>query len=496
MPNMRPFTPALLAAVLIAATGTGCRAQLEDVSDPETFESTAVTVWTTQTEVFFEYPPLVAGAEGGAWAVHVTRLLDFSPVTEGSLIVSLRGQDGRVHVFEAAEPVRPGIFLPSPSLPVAGVYDSSIEIRSPQLSDVIDTGRITVFASEDDITSPIETGEAIAFLKEQQWPIDFGVAVVAQQAVARSVLVSGTILPAAGAVAEVASPVSGLLLAASNLRSPIPGDPVREGDIVAVISPTGGTDSFADAKARVERLRREADRLSRLFAVQAIPENRLIAARHDLEIAESSLATMGGGSSAGYNYQARSPIAGWVQERTMVVGAHVSAGDRLFTIVDSRVMWLRLNMPARMAADAGRISEVEFTVESGQQRFRSTRVVSIGAALDPDTRTLPVILSVDNGPGRLKSGMYAEGRAFIGGETAGLAVPQSAVQIEDGQPVVYVQTGGESFERRRLELGAADGTYTIVLAGLEAGEYVVTAGAYQVYLASLNTSELGEGHAH
>ena len=62
--------------------------------------------------------------------------------------------------------------------------------------------------------------------------------------------------------------------------------------------------------------------------------------------------------------------------------------------------------------------------------------------------------------------------------------------------MAYVQTEGESFERRLLVLGATDGNYTLVERGVEAGEYVVTKGAYQVYLASLNTSEIGEGHAH
>ena len=68
---------------------------------------------------------------------------------------------------------------------------------------------------------------------------------------------------------------------------------------------------------------------------------------------------------------------------------------------------------------------------------------------------------------------------------------------EDGQPVAYVQTEGESFERRPLGLGATDGSYTLVERGVEAGEYVVTTGAYQVYLASLSTGEIGDhGHPH
>ena len=181
----------------------------------------------------------------------------------------------------------------------------------------------------------------------------------------------------------------------------------------------------------------------------------------------------------------------------MVPGARVEAGDRLFTIVNPSVVWLRLNLPAREAAQADAIKEVAFTVEGDEETLRTRRVVSVGSVLDPDTRALPVTLAVDNGDRRLKIGLFAEGQAFVGGETEGLALPNEAIQHEDGQPVAYVQMEGESFERRPLVLGATDGRYTLVERGVEAGEYVVTKGAYQVYLASLNTSEISDhGHPH
>ncbi len=49
---------------------------------------------------------------------------------------------------------------------------------------------------------------------------------------------------------------------------------------------------------------------------------------------------------------------------------------------------------------------------------------------------------------------------------------------------------------RKLGLGPSDGDRTLVEAGLAAGERVVVTGTYQVRLASLNTSEIGEGHVH
>ena len=78
----------------------------------------------------------------------------------------------------------------------------------------------------------------------------------------------------------------------------------------------------------------------------------------------------------------------------------------------------------------------------------------------------------------------------------GVAVPRAAILDDNGTPVAYVQTGGESFERRTLTLGATDGAWTQVLRGIEPGEMVVAAGGYQVRLASLSGNEFAGGHAH
>ena len=63
--------------------------------------------------------------------------------------------------------------------------------------------------------------------------------------------------------------------------------------------------------------------------------------------------------------------------------------------------------------------------------------------------------------------------------------------------MVYVKVGGEAFQRRIVELGPSDGPWIIVTAGVEAGEQVVTTGAYQVRLASLGDAEISDhGHPH
>ena len=65
------------------------------------------TRWTTLSELFVEYPPLVEG-ETSRFAIHFTDLSTFEPVLAGRAAVHLTG--ARDQAFTVDTPGRPGIF--------------------------------------------------------------------------------------------------------------------------------------------------------------------------------------------------------------------------------------------------------------------------------------------------------------------------------------------------------------------------------------------------
>ena len=72
---------ALVTAVCAAVAFTAACSRR---SEPATAEAPSlnVTSWTDKTELYMEYPPLVAG-RAALFAVHLTRLADFKPLTAG-----------------------------------------------------------------------------------------------------------------------------------------------------------------------------------------------------------------------------------------------------------------------------------------------------------------------------------------------------------------------------------------------------------------------------
>ena len=77
-----------------------------------------------------------------------------------------------------------------------------------------------------------------------------------------------------------------------------------------------------------------------------------------------------------------------------------------------------------------------------------------------------------------------------------IAIPESALIEEEGNFAVYVQVGGESFQKRAITTGIRNRGWVEVTSGLEQGEHIVTTNAYQVKLASLSSEAPAEGHAH
>ena len=116
--------------------------------------------------------------------------------------------------------------------------------------------------------------------------------------------------------------------------------------------------------------------------------------------------------------------------------------------------------------------------------------------IDPITRALPVRFDVDNRGGQLLIGQTATAILYTGDLERMPAVPKAAVLTQAGRPYVFVQTGGESFARRFIEVSVRDGDLVGVRAGVQLGERVVTRGAYDVQLASAAGGLPAEGHVH
>src|SRR2546427_12268512 len=121
-----------IVLIIVLTAGFACSAcrnaqTVQKQQAAEKPESLSVSDWTDRTELFMEYPALVAG-ETARFAVHFTRLGNFKPVKEGAVEVQLQGADG-VQRFSTTGPSRPGIFGVDVKPAKAGTYTMTVELR-------------------------------------------------------------------------------------------------------------------------------------------------------------------------------------------------------------------------------------------------------------------------------------------------------------------------------------------------------------------------------
>jgi len=486
----------LVAALGLAAV-SACVREPDAVDEPE-HESVVITQWNDSTELFLEYPHLLAGEAMGNWAIHLSSMKDFKPIRSGTLTVRFLNADGAAESFTIDGVARDGIFLLDPVVARPGMYQVELALESPQVSSRHMLAEVRVFAQESQI--PRATEEAaggIAFLKEQQWQIAWEVVPAREDTVQSTAAAPGEVVAPDGALVEISAPMDGIADAAANRSAPSVGQSVRQGQVLVVLSPTAQDGGFAQARARLERLEREVERDERLYAAGAIPRRRLEEARHDLEVARAEVNAMGAGGVGGdYRLRLTSPINGVVARRSFVPGGRVEAGTPLFTIVDPRTAWLRVQVPAAVASGIPANARATFTTDGSRQVRSASRLVSVGSVLDPRTRTVPVVFEVADAGGLFTFGQLAQVAVPTGGQVTGVVIPNRAIVDDNGTPVAYVQTGGETFERRVLSLGASDGVRSHVVSGIRPGEMVVTTGAFQVRLASMSGDDFAGGHAH
>lgn len=472
-------------------------------------EAIAITLWTDKSELFMEYPPLVAG-KPTRLVVHLTVLETFEPVRSGTLTVEL-ASGGKSYEVISREPARKGIYLPEVTLPSEGSYRMTLHIESDQVDDRFEVGEVKVYQSEDLIPHEKEAaanGGEVSFLKEQQWQIEFETALPQKKPLNASVNARGKILPTFNGHVRIPAPAAGIADPGLNTNTPQVGKWVEKGQVMATITPPATSQiGFADIRSNYLRAKAEYERTERLLAQEAVPERRVRNARLDYEAAEAAYKAVAGDNPSGsndtgtLNYTIRSPLAGVVDWVGFKLGEEVAPGQLLFTITDPRRVRLEVMLPVTLYAMVDNFTDAAFSIESSGEKYLVSelggKLLSVGHQVNPQSRTIPVLFEIENPETRLKINMFTDVSIYTGQTIEALSIPDSAILDDNGQPVVYVQTEGESFVRREIEIGVRDRGFTQVKSGVGPDERVVTAGAYQVKLASLTSIvPSGHGHAH
>ena len=139
------------------------------------------------------------------------------------------------------------------------------------------------------------------------------------------------------------------------------------------------------------------------------------------------------------------------------------------TISKNQKLLLKIDIPQKDFAKIGVIKTANFKINDQLYTTNQLngRVVSYGKNTPTGSPFIPFYFEIDN-KGNFISGSVIEVFLQTGTKSA-LTIPLSSLVEEQGIFYTYVQTEGESFQKRELKIGSSDGLNVEVLSGISVG---------------------------
>lgn len=318
------------------------------------------------------------------------------------------------------------------------------------------------------------------------------------------------------------------------------GDPVREGDVLALVDAATVGQAKAELQQAVAQLNLHDQTVKRLEGLEDVVAGRRVleaAAQREqaeaavrkavqtlvnlgLPIALDELRGMGGQEIAARLHFVGLPAAvaqqldpqqttanllpvlatrdGVVVSRDVVAGEVIDTSRTLFTIVDNRHMWLLLDVPLEDAQYVKVGQRVQFRPD-GSSHEHAGQIIWISTRVDADTRTIKVRAELSNDDGQLRDESFGAGQIVLRAEENAIVAPKEAIHWEGCCHVAFVRDKGflaegsyKVFHTRMVRPGVTTGDQIELIAGLLPGEVVATQGS-GVLRAELLKGNLGAG---
>lgn len=289
------------------------------------------------------------------------------------------------------------------------------------------------------------------------------------------------------------------------------GEKVRKGQILAEIHSAEIADAqrtFLTAQTQTRLKKSVYEREWALFEQNVVSEQNQAQAfadyqssEQELESARQRLNNLGFTNSEIENMRSghhgpsfvnvRAPFNGTIIEKHAVEGRSVETSAHLFDLVDMSTMWMELAVPAIDAklflpgdSVAGRFDEISSGCVG--------KITWVSSRIDSETRTVTIRAAVDNTSGSLRDAMFGEAGLVNASGSAGIGIPESAVQRMAGKDYAFVKIAADLFEVRRIVAGGKSDGIVGILDGLSPDDQIVVAGSFTVR-SELQKSKLGAG---
>ena len=253
------------------------------------------------------------------------------------------------------------------------------------------------------------------------------------------------------------------------------GQTVAAGDVLVELDAREARADLALAQATMEESRSQYERRRNLKATQSVSASELEALRAKQQVDAARVAAA---QARLDDLVVRAPFAGRLGLRRVSVGSLVTPGTVITTLDDTHNIKLDFSVPESFLATLHPGLAIEAHTAAYPQEAFHGEVATLDTRVDPVTRAITVRAAMDNEKALLRPGMFMTVR-LQQAPRAALIVPEEAIVPERGEQYVWVVNDGHA-ERRKVRTGVRRPGDVEVVAGLTAGERIVTEGTQRL----------------
>ena len=309
--------------------------------------------------------------------------------------------------------------------------------------------------------------------------------------------VSGQVLAAQGDESVAVATVAGVV---SFCGKVVEGMSVSQGTPLVNLSARHMADGDPIQKARIayEISKKEYERMKALVESQIVSKKEFAQAEQAYENARISYEAVAKNHSA--NGQAvTAPISGYIKNLLVKEGDYVEVGQPLLSVTQNRKLFLRADVSEKYYTYLHTISSANFCTPYNNKVYElknlNGRLLTYGKSTGDNGYYVPVTFEFDN-KGEVIPGSFVEVYLLSSTLENVISLPHGALTEEQGSFFVYRQVDAEGYMKQLVTVGADNGQSVQILSGVQAGDRIVTQGAYQVKLAGATNAIPAHSHEH
>ncbi|HEX2953027.1 MAG TPA: efflux RND transporter periplasmic adaptor subunit [Bacillota bacterium] len=269
------------------------------------------------------------------------------------------------------------------------------------------------------------------------------------------------------------------------------GSVVQSGSVLMQIDPVDVQQSVAMAKAQLHAAQSQfklakdnLDRFKVLYDQKYMSQPEFNRYQNDYDLADAALRQAKAQFSQGSNQLKYCNLyadgAGVVAGVYAETGQVVAAGQPVVVLVKGSEREVEINLPENRLDNLTKGQRFQVTFWALPNVAVAGEVREVSPMADPVTRTYKVRISLLNPPSTLKLGMTATVAEAGTQSQSGVYIPLSAIYQTEHTPGVWMIQHG-AVKLYHVKLGSfRDGDRVQVLAGIKAGDIIVTAGVHKL----------------